>query len=47
MKSETLLDAIGMISDNAIADAKSNRRPMLHSWAKWRLWRLAFALWLA
>ena len=35
MKSETLLDAIGMISDNAIADVKSHRRPMLHSWAKW------------
>jgi len=35
MKSETLLDAIGMISDNAIVDAKNNRRLMTHSRIKW------------
>jgi hypothetical protein len=35
MKSEILLDAIGMISDNAVLDAKSNTRPATYRQIKW------------
>lgn len=35
MKNENILDAIGMINDEAVRDAKAYKRPKSRSWLKW------------
>lgn len=35
MKNETILDAIGMINEEAVLDAKAYQRPTSRSWMKW------------
>ena len=35
MKSDLLLDAIGLVSDEAILDARAKTRPHAHTWIRW------------
>ena len=35
MKNENILDAIGMINEEAVRDAKAYQRPKSHKWIKW------------